>query len=122
MKYLYYLYYKIYKTYSRVHKLIKLYHGPRHHTDNFIALFLLSIPLWVTLKLRLWQYGMAVQFVLTLLLMVLYFGIGFFVEKKIRTKAIGRYLKETPAQSVTGAFLVNVFLIMYAFFWIYLLQ
>lgn len=122
MKFLYYLYYKIYKTYNRYHRIIKLYRGPRYHTDNFVTLFLFSIPLWITIKYRLWNSGMVLQFVLTLILALCLFGIGFFVEKKVRTKAIGFHMNETKIQSVLGSLLINIFLIFYVFLWFYLLK
>lgn len=122
MKFLYYLYYKIYKTYNRYHKVIKLHRGPRSHADNFVTLFLFSIPLWFTIKYRLWNFGMISQFILTLILAFCFFGLGFFVEKKVRTKAIGVYMNETKLQSVIGASLINIFLLLYLFLWFYLLK
>lgn len=88
MKLFYYLYYKVYKTYNRIHKVVKLYRGPREHADNFVTMFLFSIPLWVTLKLNWWNTTMAIQFILALVAVFTFIGLGIFVEKKIRTKPL----------------------------------
>jgi len=122
MKLLYYLYYKVYKTYNRIHKVVKLYRGPREHADNFVTMFLFSIPLWVTLKLNLWDTTMEIQFILALVAVFTFIGLGIFVERKIRTKAIGLYMNESKEQSFIGAILVNVFILVYSFLWIYLLK
>ena len=117
MKLLYYLYYKVYKTYNRIDKVVKLYWGPRYHADNFVTMFLFSIPLWVTLKLNLWDTTMAIQFILALVAVLTFIGLGIFVERKIRTKAIGLYMNESKKQSIIGALLVNVFIIIYSLLW-----
>jgi hypothetical protein len=122
MNLLYYLYYKIYKTYNRYHKIFRLYYGPRHHADGFVTMFLFSVPLWVTLKLNLWNTTMGIQFILALVSLFTFFGLGIFVEKKIRTKAIGFYTNETKKQSIFGAILINIFIIVYTFLWFYLLK
>ncbi len=122
MKLLYYLYYKVYKTYNRINKVVKLYWGPRNHADNFVTMFLFSIPLWVTIKLNLWDTTMGIQFVLALVAVFTLIGLGIFVEKKIRAKAIGLYMNESREQSIVGALLVNVFIIVYFFLWFYLLK
>ena len=122
MKQLYYLYYKMYKTYNRIDKVVKLYWGPRDQADNFVTIILFSIPLWVTLKLNLWDTTMEIQFVLALVAVFTFIGLGIFVEKKIRTKAIGLYMNESKKQSIIGAILVNVFILVYSFLWFYLLK
>ena len=112
----------MYKTYNRIDKVVKLYWGPRDQADNFVTIILFSIPLWVTLKLNLWDTTMEIQFVLALVAVFTFIGLGIFVEKKIRTKAIGLYMNESKKQSIIGAILVNVFILVYSFLWFYLLK
>jgi hypothetical protein len=122
MKLLYYLYYKVFNTFNRIHNIIRLYRGPVAHTDDFVTMFLFSIPLWLTIKLDLWNTTMGKQFALTLIAVFILISFGVFVSKKVSKKATGFYIKETKAQSIIGAVLVNTFVFVYFFLWFYSLK
>lgn len=95
--------------------------GPREHAVRFVSLFLFSIPLWLTLKLNLWNSKMYTQFILALTMIFIFIGLGYFVDKKVRPRPIGLYMNESKAKSIFGALLINLGLLVYGFLWFYTL-
>jgi cation transport ATPase len=121
MKAILYLYYKIYKTYKRINEVIKLYRGPHYHANGVVAILLISIPVWISIKLNLWQNKMYWQYILAVLFLSVFFILTFFIEKKIAKQAVTTFRFETKKQSILGVLVINFFLSLYLFCWVHFL-
>src|SRR5688572_1081959 len=115
MKYIDYYVYKIYKTYRWLHKVAPglVWDGPLPQAAMIAAMYPSLLLFSISLYLGIWRTDelMVWQFVWLFFNVLIYVFFGLYLKSRI-TKAYARYHKETRNQSIRGALLVNIIIIL----------
>ena len=111
-----YLFYKIYKTSRRIDKFIHTWRGPRYHAAAITSLLLCSPFIIVIYKTGIWRNSgsMALQFISGFILLLMAGVISFYFDSTKTSNLINqKFSKESKTQSLFGALLINILIVVY---------